>query len=124
MRTLSSLSAVVVLIAVTSDVSADEKISIRGGLASASPADDASKKMGILGTLLVEGKKDKDTEFDKAMVKVTKGTKILRKVGTEFKEASFDDLRGGVKVEIIFDGPVGESYPVQANAKKIVITSR
>ena len=124
MRTLSSLSAVVVLIAVTSDVSADEKISIRGGLESASPADDASKKMGILGTLLVEGKKDKDTEFDKAMVKVTKGTKILRKVGTEFKEASFDDLRGGVKVEIIFDGPVGESYPVQANAKKIVITSR
>ncbi len=100
---------------------ADPKVSIRGPLSSASPAGDDDKAAGIVGNLLVEGKKDKDTEFDKALVKVTKATKIYKQVGRELKEASFDDLKAGVKVEITFTGAVGESQPVQANAGKIVI---
>jgi len=43
--------------------------------ASVSPADEEAKKSGILGTILMEGRKDKDTEYDKAMVKVTKATR-------------------------------------------------
>lgn len=98
-----------------------EKVSIRGTPASVSPADDDGKKAGVLGTLLIEGRKDKDTEYDKAMVKVTKGTKIFQQVGRELKPASFDDLKPGVKLEIQFQGPVAESFPVQATAGKIVI---
>jgi hypothetical protein len=99
----------------------DEKVSIRGMPASVSPADDESRKTGILGSILIEGRKDKDTEYEKAIVKVTRGTKIYRRIGKDLKEASFDDLRPGVKMEIHFQGPVAESLPVQATAGKIVI---
>ncbi|MBO0699542.1 MAG: DUF3221 domain-containing protein [Zavarzinella sp.] len=99
----------------------EEKVSIRGTPASVSPADEESKKTGVLGTVLMEGRKDRDTEYDKAMVKVTKATRIFRLVGKDLKEANFDDLRPGVKMEIHFQGPVSESFPVQATAGKIVI---
>jgi hypothetical protein len=98
-----------------------EKVSIRGTPASVSPADDEAKKSGVFGTLLMEGRKDKDTEYDKAMVKVTQGTKIFQQVGRELKPASFDDLKPGVKMEIHFQGPVNPSFPVMATAGKIVI---
>jgi hypothetical protein len=42
-------------------------------------------------------------------------------VGRELKAASFDDLKPNVKLEIQFQGPVAESFPVQATAGKIVI---
>src|SRR6476469_10320018 len=89
----------------------DEKISIRGTPASVSPADEDGKKSGILGTVLLEGRKDKDTEYDKAMVKVTKATRIFKLIGGDLKEASFDDLKPGVKMEIQFSGPARESFP-------------
>ena len=114
--------AVVALAQVAPAQGDEKKVSIRGSLASAGQASEEEKKTGLLGNLLVEGKKDKDTEYDKATVKVTKGTKIYRQVGGELREASFDDLKGGVKVEIWFQGPVAESFPVMATAGKIVIT--
>lgn len=98
-----------------------DKVSIRGTPASVSPADEDGKKAGILGTLLMEGRKDKDTEYDKAMVKVTKATRIFTQVGKELKPAAFDDLKPGVRLEIQFQGPVAESFPVQATAGKIII---
>jgi hypothetical protein len=118
-RLLPALLALVVAVPTLADEK--EKVSIRGMPASVSPADDDAKKAGILGTILMEGRKDKDTEYDKAMVKVTKGTKIFQQVGRELKPASFDDLKPGVKMEIQFQGAVGESFPVQATAGKIVI---
>jgi hypothetical protein len=102
----------------------EDKVSIRGMPASVSPADEEGKKGGVLGTILMEGRKDKDTEYDKAMVKVTKATKIFKMVGTDLKPASFDDLKPGVKMEIQFAGPVGDSFPPMATAGKIVILSR
>ncbi|HJZ92898.1 MAG TPA: hypothetical protein VKE40_18635 [Gemmataceae bacterium] len=102
----------------------DEKVSIRGTPASVSPADEEGKKSGILGTILIEGKKDKDTEYDKAMVKVTKATKIFQLVGKDLKPASFDDLKPGVKMEIEFSGPPDASFPPNATAGKIVIHPR
>jgi hypothetical protein len=120
---LTSLFAGLAAVVLLAPAAADEKkVSIRGSLASAGQASEEEKKTGLLGNLLVEGTKDKDAEYDKAMVKVTKGTKIYRQIGGELREASFDDLKGGVKVEIWFQGPVAESFPVQATAGKIVIT--
>lgn len=115
---LPALVALVVTVAATAE---EKKVSIRGLPASVSPANDDQKKAGILGTVLIEGQKDKDTEYDKAMVKVTKATKIFRKVGKDLKPASFGDLRPGLNMEIQFQGPVAESFPVQATAGKIVI---
>ena len=119
---LSRLLAGFLALAVCSPaVARDEKVSIRGMPASVSPADEEGKKAGVLGQILIEGRKDKDTEYEKAIVKVTRGTRIYRQVGRDLKEASFDDLKPGVRMEITFQGPVAESFPVQATAGKIVI---
>lgn len=120
-RLLPALLAIGLTAAAVAQDKEKEKVSIRGMPASVSPADDDGKKAGILGTILMEGRKDKDTDYDKAMVKVTKATKIFQQVGRELKPASFDDLKPGVKMEIQFQGPVAESFPVQATAGKIVI---
>ena len=98
-----------------------DKVSIRGMAASISAASDEQAKAGVLGELLMEGKKDKDTEYDKAIVKVTKSTKIFKMVGGDLKPATFDDLKAAGKMEIQFTGPVAESFPVQAKAGKIII---
>ena len=121
-RLLPAVLALVVAVpTLAQDKEKEEKVSIRGMPASVSPADEDGKKAGVLGTILMEGRKDKDTKYDKAMVKVTKGTKIFQQVGRELKPASFDDIKPGVKMEIQFQGPVAESFPVQATAGKIVI---
>ena len=120
-RLLPAMLALAVVTPAFADEKDKEKVSIRGTPASVSPADEDGKKAGLLGTILMEGRKDKDTDYDKAMVKVTKATKIFQQVGRELKPASFDDLKPGVKLEIQFQGPVSESFPVQATAGKIVI---
>ncbi|WP_160197900.1 DUF3221 domain-containing protein [Senegalia massiliensis] len=68
-------------------------------------------------TIYVEGKKESDTEYDKASVYVDSNTTIYD--GT--KKVNIEDLEEGLMVEIIFEGGVRESYPVQADAKKIYI---
>lgn len=115
----------VVLIAFIPAYAKDEdKISIRGMPISVAPATDDEKKAGIIGTMLVEGTKAKDTEYDKAFIKITKATKIFIMSGKELKPAKFEDLKGGQKMEVQFVGPVAESFPVQATAGKIVIFPR
>src|SRR5215211_9383961 len=104
MRLSRILPSLLVLALFAPAYAKDEKISIRGTPASVSPADEDDKKAGILGTLLMEGRKDKDTEYDKAMVKVTRATKIYKQVGKDLKEATFDDLKPTVKMEIQFQG--------------------
>jgi hypothetical protein len=121
MRLSPLLAGLLALLLFAPAFARDEKVSIRGTPASVSPADEDDKKAGILGTLLMEGRKDKDAEYDKAMVRVTRATKIYKQVGKDLKEATFDDLKPSVKMEIQFQGPVTESFPVQATAGKIVI---
>jgi hypothetical protein len=73
------------------------------------------------GRMLVEGKKEKDTDYDKASVTITKDTMILRAEGELLKPAKLEDIKVGMILEITFKGPVAESYPVQAKAGKVVI---
>jgi hypothetical protein len=99
-----------------------EKADIRGLIANVSPSDDDVKKKGFLGRLRVEGAKEKTTNYDKATVLITNKTKILKQDGKERKEAKFEDLKKGCKVQIDFTGaPVAQSYPVQATAETVVI---
>lgn len=90
----------------------DDKVSIRGQITKVL-LDENQKVTGIL----VEGKLESDTSFDKASVRIEKNTKIYR--GSPEQKLSAGDLKEGMKVEAIFEGEVAESYPIQARAKTI-----
>ena len=75
----------------------------------------------ILTVILIEGTRDKDTSQDKASVKITRATKLVRAGAKDRRAATVDDLKAGVRVEVIFTGPVAESYPVQATAGEVRI---
>lgn len=65
-------------------------------------------------TFLVEGKKENDTQYDKARVTVNMKT-VLENV------ASFGEIKEGDNVEVKFGGAVAESYPVMGTAAALKI---
>ena len=91
---------------------------IRGAITAITPAGEAG---GGLGTVRIEGGRQADTRFDKAVVTVNRETRIRQEGGGEL---TFQDLALGDRVEARFEGPVRESYPVQAEAAEIVLVSR
>lgn len=90
----------------------DDKASIRGYV-----AEIVISKTGA--NILVEGKIEEDTEFDKASVSINSET-VIKKDGIEGK-IEVSDIKKGDKVEVVFTGAVAESYPVQGTAKSIRI---
>jgi endonuclease/exonuclease/phosphatase family metal-dependent hydrolase len=99
----------------------EEKTDIRGRITNVQRANTDGGNDQLLGTLLIEGVKEADTNFDQASVRVTNETQIFDARGKERKQASFEALKAGQKVEARFTGPVMESYPVQATAGELVI---
>ena len=97
----------------------DRKPDIRGTITKASVLNDAKKV--TLGSILVEGQRDKDTSYDKASITILNTTKIEKLAGKDRMPATLDDLKAGVRVEATFSGPVAESYPVQARAASVLI---
>lgn len=91
-----------------------EKIGIRGEITTLSQSQD-SKVMSIL----VEGSLESDTLYDKASIAITDKTKIIKKATKE--KLSKDDLKKGIQVEVVMEGTVRESYPVQGDAKEVRI---
>jgi hypothetical protein len=98
-------------------------------------SDDISNNIGIRGIvteiasnneegrILVEGKIEEDTMYDKASIHITKDT-IIQKDSLS-KSFKLSDIQVGDKVEVVFKGPVAESYPVQASADIVrIITSK
>ncbi len=73
-----------------------------------------------IGSIRVEEQPAQASGSAKAVATVTQGTVVLRGV-TEPRDVN--DLRVGQWVRVWFDGPVMESYPVQATAGTIVIDS-
>lgn len=67
--------------------------------------------------IMVEGKVESDTLYDKAKVSIDNGTKIFKENSSQ--KLSGSELKEGMKVEVVFEGPVAESYPVQGKAKTI-----
>ena len=94
--------------------------SISGAITTLSAAD-GSWSAGILGSVLIEGKLQSDTSFDKASVAVTDKTQIYLEDAQGRHAVDFSYLRVGQIVAATFTGAVAESYPVQATASKIVI---
>ncbi len=94
---------------------------IRGNITILKQADLQGRERGILGTVLIEGVMEKDTEFDRALVTITNKTRILEQEGQVYRSMTFNDIKAGQKVQAKFTGTVLESYPVQATAIEIVI---
>ncbi|MBZ9688514.1 hypothetical protein G9F72_019480 [Clostridium estertheticum] len=83
------------------------KIGIRGKVTSIVNGKDSI-------TILVEGKVENDTIYDKASVTIPKGTIITENKLSTLLDIS--DIIVGQTAEIVFDGEVAESYPVQGKA--------
>ena len=94
----------------------DEKIGIRGEITDIKNTRTSNIPNIIL---LVEGSIEKDTMYDKASITVSEKVKVIRKSNN--KELDISSLKVSDKVEVFFAGPVAESYPVQAEAKKILL---
>lgn len=90
-----------------------ESIGIRGEIKEIYTDEDSL----LVQNILVEGEIQDDTMYDSAHVTITNDTEIFR--GDE--KATIEDIEEGLTVEVVFDGSVAESYPVQGTAKKIII---
>jgi hypothetical protein len=100
-------------------------------LQGAQPIVDESGTIGIRGvvtnivqgkdgiTMLVEGKLEHDTSFDKASVTVNMKSTVLRGRTAITGLFAFSEIRKGDTVEVTFNGPVAESYPVQGVAATV-----
>ena len=86
-----------------------EEVSISGKITKLESFNDAI-------SILVESEIN-EGQYDKAIVTVTKTTKIY--IGKE--KGALEDITEGQHVEIVFTGAVRESYPVQADAKSVTI---
>ncbi len=96
-------------------------VGIRGLITTVSLSDNPTD---IMAAILVEGTAEENAGLvsDKASITLTKDTVLV--VGSEkkyFELADLDKLAIGVKVEVVFTGPVAESYPVQGSAKVLRI---
>ena len=77
---------------------------------------------GLLGTFVVDDGVDQEGASLAARVTVPSDIAILVGDGAGgWTLGSFDDLTQGAAVQVWFDGPVAESYPVQATAGSIVV---
>jgi len=97
-------------------IGSQESPSIRGRITTLTPGTTEDS-----ATILVEGEIEADTSFDKASVRIDDDTEVLQKGDDSFEPATVDNLEEGQLVEAWFEGPVAESYPVQAYAARIVI---
>jgi len=113
------LAAAVAVAVSTTAAQEGTKADVRGTVAEVNLA--KPNAAGILGVILVEGKKEATTAHDKASVRITTRTKLVKLVGKECKAATIDDLKKGARVQANFVGPVAESYPVQATAGAVLI---
>ncbi|MCM0648119.1 YobA family protein [Clostridium swellfunianum] len=90
----------------------NSKLGIRGEIKKVSKND-----KGMITSIFVEGKIEQDAEYDKASIYITEKTKIFE--GDGKKKLELSSLKEGMKVEVDFEGPIRESYPIQVDAKAI-----
>lgn len=86
--------------------------SISGVVRQIAPGADASG-----ATLLIEG----SGRYDKASVRIDAKTSLLRTHGDGVEAALIREIVAGERIEVWFDGPVAESYPVQAHAATVIL---
>jgi hypothetical protein len=70
-------------------------------------------------TILVKGDEDNGATYTEGWVTIIDSTKIYMS-----EEAEKSDLELGMYVNVFFDGPVAESFPVQGTAKQINVVDK
>jgi hypothetical protein len=75
----------------------------------------------LVGTIHVDGKKEKDTTYASAVVTINVMTKIEKLIGGKTQAAKFEDIKKGSRVQAEFSGGVGQSDPVKGLAKSVLI---
>ncbi len=79
----------------------------------------SANETGDAGSIMVEGS---GSLGDKASFKVPGTVAVLRQVKDgSIAAATFGDLQTGMRVSVWSEGPVAESYPVQATASVVLI---
>ncbi len=73
----------------------------------------------VLGMLLVESHAEKLVR--RAIVTVTKDTTIYEHDGEVIRSAHLDTLRAQDQIQVWFTEPVGDSLPVQATARQVLV---
>jgi len=110
--------ALILPLAACSPALPDRDPDIRGTVTSLERQSDGD----IFGRILVEGPIAPGTGYGAASVSVTGDTTVLREVPDASPEPlAFEDLEEGMPVEVWFEGPVAESYPVQATAGTVLV---
>ena len=92
----------------------DENPSVRGTITSISRSGDS-------GSMLVESAGPPVFDVDRAQMRVDGDTSLLREAEDGYEPIAFSEFAEGDAVDIWFEGPVAESYPVQAYARAIVL---
>lgn len=88
--------------------------SIRGEITSLDPTDEGA-------SMLVESSGEPVFEVDKAQVTLDEASVLLRVTKDGYESANISDLDEGDVVDVWFEGPVAESYPVQAYGGTVVV---
>ena len=76
-----------------------------------------------LGEVIVEGPRESNPLAHRARVAITTKTRITVRKGTDHTGGTVADLRVGSAVEVVFDGPIRQSDPIQVDAAEIVVVA-
>ncbi|HEX2078682.1 MAG TPA: DUF3221 domain-containing protein [Longimicrobium sp.] len=96
------------------DVIPDGSASIIGDIKQADPGGNGTR-------ILVEQIPTRSAGYPVAWVSVNRRTVVVERGAGGLARSSPDALTVGTRVQVWFNGPVAESYPVQASAGTIVI---
>jgi hypothetical protein len=117
MLLVSKAMLVLAVVALAGADAAPPKADVRGKVTKAG----ALRAKGLVGFILVEGVKEKDTKYDKARVTIPSTAKIYRWIDGKKQDAKFSDIKRDARVQCVFTGAVKESDPVQARASEVLI---
>jgi hypothetical protein len=73
-------------------------------------------------SVLVQGVVTNGNVQGNVTVRITNETHIYVKNGNQRNSASFADLKSGQSVNVMFTGPILQSYPPQATGSEVIIT--
>lgn len=91
--------------------------SIRGTVTAVERAQASAQRSSIR----IEERPDQSSGDDKALVSLVESTLLYERKGEELARISMDSVQTGWLAEAWFEGPVAESYPVQATASLVIV---
>ena len=108
-----------------SDAAKQEQVTtIIGRIAAISRTDASLQGQGRIGKIIVEENGEDKTSYGRAAITVRSDTEIFLQQGKNENPAALELLDIGQYVQIELAGPLAASYPVQGEARKVLILER